>query len=306
MHHRILSERTRHLSYFAIALLISSLGFVIAPAAGGVFAREIGPSHQLALAAGSTQPSDQVGPASVTVTYAMGWNLIGGPTGTMITGAFGPLYTFKAGDAAYEVVSPGTPLTAGAGYWAYFMAPTMITLSGSGSSTASAQLPADQFVMIGNPSTAALTVSGADIVDTFNTATNSYTSTTGTATLQPGQGAWALSFRGATVSIGGTPVTPTPVATATPVPTATPAPMAARVSIINLSFNPASISVTRGSTVTWMNSDSVTHTVTSDSGSFDLGFVVPGMSVSMTFSTPGTYNYHCNIHPFMHGTVTVQ
>lgn len=306
MHYRILSGRTRHSWYFAIALLISSLGFVIAPAAGGVFAREYGPSHQPAMAAGSAQPSDQVGPATITVTYAAGWNLIGGPAGTMITGAFGPLYTFKAGDTAYEVVSPGTPLAAGAGYWANFMTATMVTLSASGSPTATAQLAAGQFVMIGNPSTAAVTVTGADVVDTFNPAANSYTSTTGTATLQPGQGAWALSLRGATVSIGGPQATATPVATATPLPSATAAPTAARVSIINLSFNPASITVTRGLTVTWTNADSVTHTVTADNGSFDKGFVVPGMSVSMTFSTAGVFNYHCNIHPFMMGSVTVQ
>ena len=78
------------------------------------------------------------------------------------------------------------------------------------------------------------------------------------------------------------------------------------VSMANLSFNPATITVMAGTTVTWMNADSVPHTVTADNGSFDKGTVAPGMSVSMTFSTPGTFAYHCNIHPFMHGTVTVQ
>jgi plastocyanin len=84
---------------------------------------------------------------------------------------------------------------------------------------------------------------------------------------------------------------------------ATPASMEVR--IINFAFQPSSIIVTKGSTVTWTNEDSVPHTVTSDSGVFDSSGIEPGKSFSRTFDTAGTFSYHCNFHTQMHGTVIV-
>jgi plastocyanin len=77
------------------------------------------------------------------------------------------------------------------------------------------------------------------------------------------------------------------------------------VTIANFSFQPGTISVPVGTTVTWQNADSVTHTVTSDSGAFDSGQIPPGGSFSTTFSQPGLYTYHCQIHPSMTGSVMV-
>jgi hypothetical protein len=57
--------------------------------------------------------------------------------------------------------------------------------------------------------------------------------------------------------------------------------------------------------VTWMNSDPVSHTTTSDTGAWDSGPVSSGTTFQHTFSTAGTFPYHCNIHPFMHGTIVV-
>lgn len=80
----------------------------------------------------------------------------------------------------------------------------------------------------------------------------------------------------------------------------------AAVGINNFAFMPASITVTAGSTVTWTDNQSgVPHTVTADDGSFDSGRLTTGQSFSMTFSAAGTITYHCNIHPSMHGTITV-
>jgi len=80
----------------------------------------------------------------------------------------------------------------------------------------------------------------------------------------------------------------------------------ASVSINGFAFMPASVSVTAGSTVTWtQNQSGVMHTVTADNGSFDSGALATGRTFSMTFSTAGTFAYHCSIHPSMHGTVTV-
>ena len=80
----------------------------------------------------------------------------------------------------------------------------------------------------------------------------------------------------------------------------------ASVSIANFSFTPATLSVSVGTTVTWTNNDSVTHTVTADQGAFDSNNLSPGNTFSFTFSQAGTYPYHCKIHPSMMGTIQVQ
>src|SRR4051794_18514070 len=79
------------------------------------------------------------------------------------------------------------------------------------------------------------------------------------------------------------------------------------VTINNYQFTPHSIAVTPGSTVTWTNKQADdNHTVTADDGSFDTGVIkAAGGSASLTFSTEGTFAYHCTIHPTMHGTVVV-
>jgi len=77
------------------------------------------------------------------------------------------------------------------------------------------------------------------------------------------------------------------------------------VSIVNFSFNPATITVNKGDTVVWTNNDSVNHQIAGDGG---LGGPVmnKGQTYSFTFNTAGTFNYHCAIHPSMKGIVVVQ
>ena len=78
------------------------------------------------------------------------------------------------------------------------------------------------------------------------------------------------------------------------------------VSISNFSFNPGSITVNKGATVVWTNNDSVGHTVTADQGAGPAsGLLNPGETYAFTFNEPGTFNYHCSVHPSMKGTVTV-
>ncbi len=77
------------------------------------------------------------------------------------------------------------------------------------------------------------------------------------------------------------------------------------VAIKNFSFQPSSLTVPIGSTVTWTNQDSVEHTSTSDTGAWDSGGIAPGQSFQHTFTAAGTFTYHCMIHPFMHGTIVV-
>ncbi|MFA5107700.1 MAG: cupredoxin family copper-binding protein [Patescibacteria group bacterium] len=76
------------------------------------------------------------------------------------------------------------------------------------------------------------------------------------------------------------------------------------VTISNFAFSPATLTVTAGTAVTWVNNDSVTHTVTASA--FNSGDLAPGQTYTFTFSTPGTYAYSCSIHPTMTGTIIVQ
>lgn len=71
------------------------------------------------------------------------------------------------------------------------------------------------------------------------------------------------------------------------------------------SFSPSSITVQAGTTVTWRNRDGMTHTVTSDSGVFDSGNVNNNGTFSFTFTTAGSYPYHCILHSGMTGVVVV-
>jgi plastocyanin len=78
------------------------------------------------------------------------------------------------------------------------------------------------------------------------------------------------------------------------------------VVIQGFSFKPAHITVKRGTRVTWINRDMTKHTATASNGAFDSGVLRPGQSYSHTFKTAGRTNkYHCEIHPFMRGSVTV-
>ncbi|MGH2560746.1 MAG: cupredoxin domain-containing protein [Thermomicrobiales bacterium] len=79
----------------------------------------------------------------------------------------------------------------------------------------------------------------------------------------------------------------------------------AAVSIANFAFDPSSIDVAAGATVTWTNDDVAPHTVTADDGSFDSGTLEPGDSFSFTFDAPGSFSYFCAIHPNMTASVNV-
>lgn len=79
------------------------------------------------------------------------------------------------------------------------------------------------------------------------------------------------------------------------------------VTIVNFSFQPATLTVKRGTRVTVTNRDSTAHTATADDGhSFDTGNVDPGASKTIVVKRPGSYAYICTIHPNMHGTLIVQ
>lgn len=78
------------------------------------------------------------------------------------------------------------------------------------------------------------------------------------------------------------------------------------VTIAHSAFTPAMVTVPVGSTVTWKQEDAVSHSVVSDSSAFSSGTLSTGKTYRFTFTKPGTYGYHCGIHPMMKGTIVVQ
>ncbi len=79
----------------------------------------------------------------------------------------------------------------------------------------------------------------------------------------------------------------------------------------NTCFIPATVSISTGSTVVWINDDTAAHTVTSGGpaggpdGVFDSSLVMGGVSFEVTFDDAGSYDYFCMVHPWMTGTVNV-
>ena len=78
------------------------------------------------------------------------------------------------------------------------------------------------------------------------------------------------------------------------------------IEISDFAFVPATVTVTVGTTVTWTNLDSVTHTVTSETDLFDSGNLVRNTTFSYLFADRGTFSYYCAIHPYMKGEVIVE
>ena len=85
----------------------------------------------------------------------------------------------------------------------------------------------------------------------------------------------------------------------------TPVTGVTRMAIQNFLYQHANIQVHTGTTVTWKNQDNVPHSVTFKNGMKDSALLSQGQLFSYTFTTPGTYQYYCTVHPYMIATVTV-
>jgi plastocyanin len=129
------------------------------------------------------------------------------------------------------------------------------------------------------------------------------------------------------------PAAARPVSTTPPTASTRPSPVAAAPNVTGgsaptvtmtnaLRFEPATLTVPRGTTVTWLNATSMDHTVTDDPAkaankadvalptggqAWDSGTIAPGQRFQHTFDTPGTYRYVCIPHEAagMVGTITV-
>lgn len=81
------------------------------------------------------------------------------------------------------------------------------------------------------------------------------------------------------------------------------------VEIKNHKYNPETITIKKGTTVTWTNQDSVKHDIAPDEESPNFvgsELLAKGEGYSYTFNEPGTYEYHCTPHPFMTAKVVVE
>ena len=97
-------------------------------------------------------------------------------------------------------------------------------------------------------------------------------------------------------------------------PIAGAAPRSAETKTINMTnfkFDPPTLTVNVGDTITWKNNDQTEHTATADDGTFNTGDVAPGKDASVTMSKAGTFPFYCKYHggpggKGMSGTITVQ
>jgi plastocyanin len=82
---------------------------------------------------------------------------------------------------------------------------------------------------------------------------------------------------------------------------------AAAVSIDNFTFSPQQLTVKAGTTVTWTNKDDIPHGIAATGNTFKRSAAMDtDDNYSFTFTTPGTYQYFCYIHPHMTGMIVVE
>jgi len=102
--------------------------------------------------------------------------------------------------------------------------------------------------------------------------------------------------------------TPTPVPTPTPGGGGGAADVTITITGMNgsQSFSPSPTTVRVGQRVAWRNADNVAHTATANGGAFSTGSIAAGAtSDAVTMSVAGSFDYHCQFHPSMTGTLTV-
>jgi plastocyanin len=81
----------------------------------------------------------------------------------------------------------------------------------------------------------------------------------------------------------------------------------AAVGIDNFTFNPQTVTVKAGTTVTWTNKDDIPHGIAATNNAFKRSQALDtDDSFSFTFTTPGIYQYFCYIHPHMTGSIVVE
>ena len=78
------------------------------------------------------------------------------------------------------------------------------------------------------------------------------------------------------------------------------------IKIDNFTFTPAEVTVSAGTSITWVNNDDIPHTVTASNKEFKSKPLDSEDKFSFVFSAPGSYDYFCSLHPHMKARVIVK
>jgi plastocyanin len=119
----------------------------------------------------------------------------------------------------------------------------------------------------------------------------------------------AVCIAGCGSSSSGANTMAAPKAQATPAASPAPAGPPVRMATVDINsfkYMPVTITVRKGGRVRWTNSDAAAHTATADDRSFDTQTIDRGKARMVSFTTAGTFAYHCDFHPFMKATVVVK
>ena len=81
--------------------------------------------------------------------------------------------------------------------------------------------------------------------------------------------------------------------------------LAAMITINDNGYSPVSLTVKKGTNVTFKNEGSEMHTATADNSIFNTGDIAPGASKTINITAAGTYTYHCNYHTTVTGTLII-
>lgn len=82
--------------------------------------------------------------------------------------------------------------------------------------------------------------------------------------------------------------------------------LAVTIEIRDFRFEPPNVSVPVGATVTWVNRDEAPHDAEARDGTWGTSVLQRGEEHATTFDEPGTWKYHCTIHPYMTASITVR
>ena len=85
-----------------------------------------------------------------------------------------------------------------------------------------------------------------------------------------------------------------------------PAPRHYEIAMKNFTFQPAQLTVARGDTIVFSNTDFVPHTATARDATWDSKSIDGSKAWSFVPSAPGTHEYYCVFHPTMHATIVVR
>jgi plastocyanin len=97
------------------------------------------------------------------------------------------------------------------------------------------------------------------------------------------------------VTLSTEPTTSEPAAVEPPA-TAEPEPEEVVLEMLDFEFSQQTLTIPAGTAVTWVNKGGVKHSAKADDGSFDTTLLDPGQSATVTFDTPGTFAYYCELH----------